>query len=149
MGIYIGQFCITTLTYFFITWFPMYLVQARHMSILKAGFAAALPALCGSSVVCWEEFVPMRCCVAARSLTFARKAPIMAGMLLSVTMIGLQLHQCAGVDDGADVDGVFRQGVWRAGLDGDRGHVAEGADRPERRACSTCSAISPGSRRRS
>ncbi len=38
VGIYIGQFCINTLTWFFITWFPVYLVQARHMSILKGGF---------------------------------------------------------------------------------------------------------------
>ena len=48
VGIYLGQFSITTLTYFFITWFPIYLVQARHLSILRGGFAAALPALCGS-----------------------------------------------------------------------------------------------------
>ena len=27
IGIYFGQFCITTLTYFFITWFPIYLVR--------------------------------------------------------------------------------------------------------------------------
>ena len=48
IGIYLGQFCITTLTYFFITWFPIYLVQARHMSVLRGGFAVAVPALCGS-----------------------------------------------------------------------------------------------------
>ena len=31
VGIYIGQFCINTLTTFFLTWFPSYLVHARHM----------------------------------------------------------------------------------------------------------------------
>src|SRR5277367_4570939 len=87
VGIYIGQFCITTLTYFFITWFPIYLVQARHMSILRGGFAAALPALCGSvggilGGLCSDALLRH-----GRSLTFARKAPIIAGMLLSVTMI--------------------------------------------------------------
>jgi ACS family glucarate transporter-like MFS transporter len=87
VGIYIGQFCITTLTYFFITWFPVYLVQARHMSILKGGLAAALPALCGSvggvlGGVSSDELLRR-----GHSLTFARKAPIIAGMLLSVTMI--------------------------------------------------------------
>ena len=35
IGVYIGQYCINALTYFFITWFPVYLVQARGMSILK------------------------------------------------------------------------------------------------------------------
>jgi len=87
VGIYIGQFCITTLTYFFITWFPVYLVQARHMSVLKGGFAVALPALCGSiggvlGGICSDALLRR-----GHSLTFARKAPIIAGMLLSVTMI--------------------------------------------------------------
>lgn len=48
VGIYIGQYCITTLTWFFLTWFPVYLNQARHMSIMKVGFVAMLPALSGS-----------------------------------------------------------------------------------------------------
>ena len=47
LGVYIGQYCITTLTYFFLTWFPVYLVTERHMTILKAGFVAALPAVAG------------------------------------------------------------------------------------------------------
>ncbi|HWB33250.1 MAG TPA: MFS transporter [Acidobacteriaceae bacterium] len=88
VGIYIGQFCINTLTTFFLTWFPSYLVHARHMSILQAGFAAALPALSGCAGgilggVC-SDWLLRR----GYSLTFARKAPIIAGMLLSVTMIG-------------------------------------------------------------
>jgi ACS family glucarate transporter-like MFS transporter len=87
VGIYIGQFCINTLTTFFLTWFPTYLVKARHMSILQAGFAAALPALSGFTGgilggVC-SDWLLRR----GHSLTFARKAPIIAGMLLSVTMI--------------------------------------------------------------
>jgi ACS family glucarate transporter-like MFS transporter len=87
IGIYIGQFCINTLTTFFLTWFPLYLVQARHMTILQVGFAAALPALCGSvggilGGVCSDSLLRH-----GHSLTFARKAPIIAGMLLSVTMI--------------------------------------------------------------
>ena len=47
IGIYLGQYCITTLTWFFLTWFPIYLNQARHISIVNVGFLAALPALCG------------------------------------------------------------------------------------------------------
>ncbi len=87
VGIYIGQFCINTLTTFFLTWFPWYLVHVRHMSILQAGFAASLPALSGCvggilGGVC-SDWLLRR----GHSLTFARKAPIIAGMLLSVTMI--------------------------------------------------------------
>ncbi len=88
VGIYIGQFCINTLTTFFLTWFPSYLVKARHMSILQAGFAAAVPALCGFTGgilggICSDWLLRI-----GYSLTFARKAPIIAGMLLAVTMIG-------------------------------------------------------------
>ena len=86
VGIYIGQFCITTLTYFFIQWFPGYL-ESRGMSILKVGFVAALPAICGcvGGVLggVFSDWLLRRGC----SLTFARKLPIVSGMLLSCVMI--------------------------------------------------------------
>ena len=47
VGIYVAQYCISTLTFFFLTWFPVYLVQARGMTILKAGLIASIPAICG------------------------------------------------------------------------------------------------------
>ena len=60
VGIYIGQFCINTLTIFFLTWFPSYLVQARHMSIPKAGLAAALPATRTPELLAaWRPLLPM------------------------------------------------------------------------------------------
>jgi MFS transporter, ACS family, glucarate transporter len=88
VGIYLGQYCITTLTWFFLTWFPIYLAQARHMSVLKVGFAAALPALCGGTGGIVGGVVSDRLLRAGYSLTFARKTPIIAGMLLSMIMIG-------------------------------------------------------------
>jgi MFS transporter, ACS family, glucarate transporter len=87
IGIYIGQFCITTLTYFFLTWFPVYLVQARHMSILMGGFAAALPALCGSLGSILGGIASDALFRSGHTLSFARKTPIVTGMLLSMTMI--------------------------------------------------------------
>ena len=87
LGIYLGQYCINTLTYFFITWFPVYLVQQRGMSILNAGFVAAIPAICGftGGVLggMWSDLMLRR----GWSLTAARKTPIVTGMLLSVSMI--------------------------------------------------------------
>jgi ACS family glucarate transporter-like MFS transporter len=88
VGIYIGQYCITTLTWFFLTWFPVYLSQARHMSITKVGVMAALPALCGFAGGILGGVVSDKLLQSGHSLSFARKTPIVAGMLLSVTMIG-------------------------------------------------------------
>ncbi len=47
LGVYLAQYCITAMTYFFATWFPVYLIKARGLSITEAGFAAAAPALAG------------------------------------------------------------------------------------------------------
>lgn len=87
LGIYVGQYCISTLTYFFITWFPVYLVQWRGMTILKAGFAASLPALCGFGGGIVGGLLSDYLLKRGYSLTTARKVPIVVGMLLSVSMI--------------------------------------------------------------
>jgi ACS family glucarate transporter-like MFS transporter len=87
LGIFLAQYCIATVTAFFLTWFPIYLMEARGMSILRAGFAASLPALCGFGGGIFGGVASDRLLKAGRSLTFARKAPIVVGMLLSVSII--------------------------------------------------------------
>jgi ACS family glucarate transporter-like MFS transporter len=87
VGIFLGQYCINALTYFFITWFPVYLVQARGMSILQAGFVASVPAICGFvggvlGGVLSDFMLRMK-----YSLSVARKTPIVGGMLISMAMI--------------------------------------------------------------
>ncbi|PKU23134.1 MFS transporter [Telmatospirillum siberiense] len=86
-GIFLGQFCINAITYFFITWFPVYLVQARGMSILKAGFVASLPAVCGFAGGILGGIMSDYMLRRGYSLSAARKTPIVAGMVLSMTMI--------------------------------------------------------------
>jgi len=87
VGIFIGQYCINAITYFFITWFPIYLVQARGMSILKAGFVASLPAICGFLGGILGGVLSDLMSRRGFSLTAARKTPIVGGMLLSMAMI--------------------------------------------------------------
>jgi ACS family glucarate transporter-like MFS transporter len=87
LGVYIGQYCITTLTYFFLTWFPVYLVQERHMTILKAGFVASLPAIAGFLGGIVGGWISDRLNKAGYSLSVSRKVPIVLGMLLSMSMI--------------------------------------------------------------
>jgi ACS family glucarate transporter-like MFS transporter len=86
VGVYLGQFCITTLTYFFIQWFPGYL-ESRGMSILKVGVIAALPALCGCVGGILGGKFSDSLLQRGFSLSFARKLPIVLGMLLSCVMI--------------------------------------------------------------
>jgi MFS transporter, ACS family, glucarate transporter len=88
LGVYIGQFCINTLTYFFLTWFPLYLVKERGLSILQAGFAATLPALCGVLGGILGGIISDAILRKTKSLTLARKIPIVGGMLLSMAIIG-------------------------------------------------------------
>lgn len=87
VGIYLGQYCITTLTWFFLTWFPIYLSQARHVSMVKAGLLAAAPALCGCAGGILGGMASDRLLKTGHSLTLARKTPIVAGMLLAITMV--------------------------------------------------------------
>ena len=87
LGIYIGQYCITTLTWFFLTWFPIYLIQARHMSILKVGFVAILPALGGFLGGILGGYLSDILLKKGFSLTVARKVPIVGGMLLSTCIV--------------------------------------------------------------
>ncbi|MES2151313.1 MAG: MFS transporter [Pseudomonadota bacterium] len=87
LGVYIGQYCINTLTYFFLTWFPVYLVSERHMTILKAGFVAALPAVAGFFGGVLGGVLSDRLIKSGKSLSVARKTPIVGGLLLAMSMI--------------------------------------------------------------
>ncbi|HCN44587.1 MAG TPA: MFS transporter [Pseudomonas sp.] len=87
LGVYLGQYCINAITYFFLTWFPVYLVQERGMSILKAGIIASLPAICGFIGGVLGGVISDHLLRRGNSLTFARKAPIVIGLLLSTSMV--------------------------------------------------------------
>lgn len=88
LGLYTGQFFINALTFFFITWFPVYLVQERGLSVAKAGLFATLPAICGfvGGVLggIWSDWLLRR----GYSLTWARKIPVIAGMLAALSILG-------------------------------------------------------------
>jgi ACS family glucarate transporter-like MFS transporter len=88
LGVYVAQYCITTLTYFFLTWFPVYLVQERGMTILKAGFVASMPAIAGFLGGIVGGWLSDRLSKSGYSLSVSRKVPIVLGMLLSMSMIG-------------------------------------------------------------
>lgn len=111
VGVYLAQYCIVTLTWFFLTWFPVYLVQERGFNILQAGFATILPALCGFFGGILGGAVSDYLYRKTGSLTFARKTPIIIGMLLATTMI-----ICNYVDSPVMVVGLMTLAFFGKGL---------------------------------
>ncbi len=87
-GIYIGQFCLNSTLWFFLTWFPTYLVKYRGMDFIKAGFLASVPFLAAFlGVICsglLSDWLVRR----GVSLGMARKLPIISGLLISTCIIG-------------------------------------------------------------
>jgi sugar phosphate permease len=87
-GLMLGLFCLNFAIYFFITWFPSYLLQARGFSLTGLGTWGTLPALmavAGNWVGGWTSDRLLR---AGWSPTRARKTCLVGGMLVS-SCIGL------------------------------------------------------------
>ena len=85
--IFIGQYCISAITWFFMTWFPIYLVKERGMSILQAGFMASVPAICGLVGGIMSGFFSDWLLRKTNNLSLARKVPITIGLTMSASMI--------------------------------------------------------------
>lgn len=79
-GVSYTQFTVASVIYFFLTWFPTYLVQEKHMSFIKAGFMGSLPYIAGCIGVMvagtWSDKLIKK----GKSLTVARKTPIITGL---------------------------------------------------------------------
>lgn len=87
LGVFFGQYFINTITWFFLTWFPIYLVQDKGMSILKVGLVASIPALCGFAGGVLGGVFSDHLIKRGATITLARKLPIVLGMLLASTII--------------------------------------------------------------
>ncbi|WP_446924534.1 MFS transporter, partial [Klebsiella pneumoniae] len=97
VGVYLAQYSITTLTWFFISWFPVYLIKERHMTVLGAGFAASLPALCGFMGGVLGGIFSDVLLKKGYTLSVARKVPIIIGMLCSMLMVACNYVDSVGV----------------------------------------------------
>lgn len=87
-GMYIGQIAVTSTLWFFLTWFPTYLVKYRHMDFLKAGFMAAVPFLAAFVGILSSGLLSDGMLRRGVSATVARKVPIVTGLLLSTAIVG-------------------------------------------------------------
>lgn len=88
VGIFITQYCIAAITWFFVTWFPSYLVKERGLSVFEASLMSSVPAIFGflGGILAgfFSDFLLRR----TGSLSIARKVPITIGLGMSALMIG-------------------------------------------------------------
>jgi len=87
LGASIGQFCGNSTLVFFLTWFPSYLATERGMDWLRSGFAASLPYIAASVGVLVGGAASDEIIRRTGSATLGRKGPIVAGLLLTSTMV--------------------------------------------------------------
>jgi MFS transporter, ACS family, D-galactonate transporter len=82
----IGFFMLNYAIYFFITWFPTYLVQDRGFQLMKMGWVSMIPPLAGLIAEIAAGFLSDRLYDKGFSLTFVRKLNLVGGMLLATTI---------------------------------------------------------------
>ena len=87
-GIYIGKFCLGGTLIFFLTWFPTYLVEYRGLGFVKSGFLASVPFLAAFFGVIVSGLTSDLLVRRGFSNEFARKAPVVVGMLLTTCIVG-------------------------------------------------------------
>lgn len=86
-AICIGKFASTSALYFFLTWFPTYLIEERQITRIKVGFFSVLPfigATCGILLAGTISDLLIRQGV---SLSFARKLPLVTGSILGMSIV--------------------------------------------------------------
>lgn len=87
-GIYIGQFAVNSTLWFFLTWFPKYLVDYRGLDFIKSGYWASIPYLAAFTGVLCSGFLSDYLIKKGVSAAKARKRPIIIGLLVSVFIVG-------------------------------------------------------------
>ena len=87
-GIYLGQFAVGSTLWFFLTWFPTYLIKYRHIDFIKSGFLASLPFLSAFVGILLAGFLSDYMIKKGVSMSVARKTPIIIGLLLTMSIIG-------------------------------------------------------------
>jgi MFS family permease len=87
-GLMIGLFCLNFAIYFFITWFPSYLMQARGFSLAALGTLGMVPALMAIPGNWLGGYTSDRLIRSGWSPTRARKTCLVGGMLMA-SSIGL------------------------------------------------------------
>jgi len=87
-GIYIGQFALNAMLWFFLTWFPTYLVKYRGLNFLKSGYLASIPFLAACAGLLLSGFLSDYLIRRGKSIGVARKTPIIIGLIIATSIVG-------------------------------------------------------------
>lgn len=87
-GVYIAQFAVNATLWFFLTWFPTYLVKYRGLDFIKSGYLASIPFLAACAGVLLSGFLSDNLVKKGWTVSAARKMPIIVGLILSVSIVG-------------------------------------------------------------
>src|SRR5689334_18881653 len=96
-AIYVGQFAINSTLWFFLTWFPKYLVDWKKLSILKTGILASIPFLAAFCGIIISGFLSDYMIRKNVSSGLARKGPVILGLFFSVFIIGANYTNNVGL----------------------------------------------------
>ncbi len=108
----VSQYCIVSITWFFLAWFPTYLVRDHGFTLAQAGVMSALPAIAGFfgglASGAFSDWLLRR----THCLTKARKWPVYIGMSLSAAAFA----SCVWIADGYWVVGVMAVAFFGKGF---------------------------------
>lgn len=126
-GVCLGQFAVHSTLTFFLTWFPSYLVSARHIDWIKAGFMASLPYVAAFAGVLvagyWSDSLLRR----GRSIDVARKLPVITGLVVATIIVAANY-----LDSNALIVTVLAVAFFAQGMSGTSWAVVPEIAPPER-----------------
>jgi len=86
-GMMLGNFCVAFVIYWFVTWFPTYLVDGRGFSLPSLGLLGPIPALAAVPLGWLGGVVADRLIRAGWGSTRARKTCIIGGLVVSTSIL--------------------------------------------------------------
>jgi ACS family D-galactonate transporter-like MFS transporter len=96
-GLCLGQFAVHSTLTFFLTWFPSYLISARHIEWLQAGLFAVLPYAAAFGGILVAGWASDRLLARGFSLSFARKTPVITGLVLATGIVAANWVESNGL----------------------------------------------------
>lgn len=111
LAICLGKYCNNTILVFFTTWFMTYLVEERHMTMIKVGIFQALPFLGATAGILLAGFFSDFFIRRGYSMSASRKAPLIIGTLLASSILLVNFVESDAVVIAILTVSFFAQGV--------------------------------------